>query len=293
MSSIAVLPAVRLVKGAAGTISHQFTDSNGDPSAPPSGVLGVSVVRSDGTSVTSGAVGGSGANPRTTAIGVDELLVTDWLTATWTLDGDAIATDVVEVVGGTLGSAEVLRATDPTLNAKSADELHAKRRIVEDMSLAILGRAIFERFAVERIPVARFGGSLFLSFPDVREIAWARTWSGTTSYDLTSDELGDLVVNDSSFTSPNKAWPYGGTVEVGYRFGMWSCPGDLLDALRKSVRHAFNNFDTGVPAFAASMQTADGFNFGLAGPGNDNWATGDITIDRVINRYKYRPAVIA
>jgi hypothetical protein len=291
MSSIAVLPAVRFVKGAAATISHQFTDSDGEPAAPPAGTLAVAVTRSNGDAVTSGAVAGTGSSPRTTLVGVAEMLQTDWLTATWTLDGDVLAVDVVEVCGGTLGTVAELRATDANLTAEEAASLRAKRKVVEDMSLAILGRAVFERFAVERLPVVRFGGHIFLSFPDVYEIAWVRTWSGTTTYDLTDDELGDLVVADSGFMSPNKAWPYGGTVEVGYRFGMRSCPGDLLEALRKSVRHAFNNFDSGVPAFAASMQTNDGFNFGIAGPGNENWATGDISIDRVVNRYKYRPLV--
>lgn len=295
MPSTRIVPAVRLMRGAAGTISHQFTDSDGEPAAPPSGTLAVSVVRSDGSSVSSGAIAGSGTDARTTSIAAVDLFEVDWLTATWTVDGDPIAVDVVEVVGGHLGTMSELRATDPSLNAVPAEKLLAKRRVVEDTALAVLGRSIFERFYVQR----RDGTgrcSMVLAFPDLLEVAWVKVWSGSTSTSFTAAELAAIPADPAGIAvrTDGGVWPCGErNIEIGFRFGMRACPGDLLDALRKSVRHAVNNFDTGVPAFAASMQTADGFSIGIAGPGNEDWATGDVTIDRVVNRYKHRPLGIA
>lgn len=285
MHAIDVLPSVRLLRAADAVISHQFTDTDGEPGAPPAGVLTVVVTKaSTGTTVTTGAVAGTGTAARTATIAGTEILHTDWLTATWSLDGDFLAVDTIEVVGGTLGTAAELRATDPTLNGKSAAELHEKRRLVEDMSLAVLGRSVFERFYIERLDGMGHGG-LVLSYPDLVEVVWVNEWSGTTATPWAEAVL--VQSNPDGIAVHSSVWPYGRqNIEIAYRFGMRSCPQDLLIALRKSVRHAFTAFDTGVPTYAASMQTADGFNFGLVGPGNENWATGDRDVDRVINRYK-------
>lgn len=289
MSSPAILPGVRLVSGAAGTIAHQFTDSYGDESAPPAGVLAVTVTRSDGTAVTAGGITGTDAEPRAVTIAAADLFTVDRLTATWTVDAEPIAADEVDVVGGTIGSLAVLKATDKTLRNESAEVLRAKRAVVEDMALAVLGRSPVRRFNVERVNGSG-RAQLVLTWPDLIAVRWARhVWTPTSTIALTADELAAIPPDEAGIATRTDwgTWPVGWrNIELGYEFGMTSIPGDLVEALRKSVRHAITGFDTGVPAFAASMQTADGFNFGLAGPGNENWATGDITIDRVVNRYK-------
>jgi hypothetical protein len=287
-SSPAILPGVRLVRGADGSLAHQFLDSDGDEAAPPAGVLAVTVTRSDGSSVAVGAVTGAGSDPRAVTIAAAETANVDRLTATWTLDGTAIAVDEIDVVGGTIGSLAALKATDPTLRKENDATLRVKRAVVEDMALAVLGRSVVERFYVERV-----NGSgrqqLVLTWPDLRTVRWARTVSVGSFTAMTVDELAAIPADEAGIATRTDwgVWPVGWrNIELGYTFGMTDIPGDLLEALRKSVRHAITGFDTGVPTFAASMQTADGFNFGLAGPGNENWATGDIAIDRVVNRYR-------
>lgn len=289
MGSAVILPAARLLKGAAGTISHQFYDSDGEESSPPAGVLAATATRSDGSAVVIGAPAGTGDAPRTVSIGVAELLTVDRITVTWTLDGDPLWIDEVDVIGGTLGSVAQLKATDKTLRQTDTEVILAKRRVVEDMALSVLGRSPFERFHVERVNGSGTS-QLLLSFPDLLEVVWARELSsGSTYRTLGASELATIPPDEAGIATRSDfgVWPVGWrNIEVGYRFGMVPCPGDLLEALRKSIRHAITGFDTGVPAFATSMQTADGFNFGLASPGNDKWATGDISIDRVVNRYK-------
>lgn len=288
MSSPAILPGVRLLRGADGSIAHQFHDGDGDEAAPPAGVLAVTVTRSDGSAVVAGAITGTGTDPRATAIAAAELYTVDRLTATWTVDGDTIATDEVDVVGGTIGSLAVLKATDKTLRNEDDDTLRWKRAVVEDMALAVVGRSVVGRFAVERVNGSG-RSQLVLTWPDLVAVRWARNLYVGGSTALTDGELATIPPDEAGIATRTDfgVWPVGWrNIELGYAFGMRSIPGDLLEALRKSVRHAITGFDTGVPTFAASMQTADGFNFGLAGPGNENWATGDISIDRVVNRYK-------
>lgn len=290
-----IMPASRLVKGAEGSLTHQFTDSDGEPSAPPAGTIAVTVARSDGTAVSTGSVTGSSDEPRAVTVAVTELLVTDWLTATWTLDGSEIAVDTFEVCGGTLGSIAALKTTDPNLNTTPNETLLTKRRTVEDMSLVVLRRAVFERFCVERVD-GTGTARLPVAFGDVREVAWVKVWSSTTSTSFTAAELAAIPATEGATLTRTDGgvWPCGvRNIEVGYRFGMRACPGDLLDALRKSVRYALTSFDSGVPSRATAMTTGDGFSIGLAGPGNDDWATGDVEVDRVVNRYKRRSFGIA
>lgn len=287
MRSIDVFPSARLHRAADGVISHQFTDSVGEPGAPPTGELTVAVTHSDGVTVAVGAIEGDDSEARTVTVDAGEILRTDWLTAVWSLDDIVIATDLIEVVGGTIGTVAQLQATDSNLTSVEDDAIIEARTTVEDMSLAILGRSVFERFYVER----RDGTgrhSMVLAWPDLIEVAWVRGWSGITSEMwATDDVIGITRDSDGIAHLAEQIWSWGyRTIEIGYRFGMRGCPRDLLMALRKSVRHALNEFDTGVPAYAASMQTADGFSIGIAGPGNEDWATGDINIDRVVNRYK-------
>lgn len=294
MRSIAVLPATRVVKGVAATFTHQFVDQDGEPAAP-SGTVTVAAVDSEGSTVALGSVSGSGTDPRSvsTSSVVSDV---DHITLTWSDDGTEVATDVVEVVGGTIGTVAAIKATDPSINAEPAATVLAKRKTVEDLATRVLGRSPFERFYVERVD-GTGTDRLQLAWPDLISVKWARVYSNATSYvELTAAELAAIPADQggAAVRSDGDIWECGRrNIEIGYRFGLRELPGDLREALHKSVRHAITQFDTGVPTFAASMTTADGFSMGIAGPGNEQWATGDRDVDRVINGYRFRRVQVA
>lgn len=292
---VPTLPATRIVRGASGAeLSHQFVDSDGEPAAP-SGTVTVAVTRSDGSTVTPGAVAGSSTDPRTVLLAVADVAEVDWLTAVWSDDGTEVFTDTVEVVGGVIMSLATAKSLDPTLAAKE-EAFPRARRAVEDMVTAELGRSLVERFYTERIS-GTGTNCVVTSWPDVLEVKWAKIWtSATESTSLTAAELAAIPSNTAGILerTDGSVWPSGTVnIEVGYRFGMLDLPTDLRDNLVLAVRHHLVKLTNGVPYQSETIRTADGILMSLARPGVGNSITGNDDVDAAIRRHGFMQFGIA
>ena len=290
MHTLAAFPAQRIVRGAvSATISHQFTDADGAPADPASaGEVTVTVTRSDGDTVTTGAVAGTGTDPRTVSIALAELTVTDVLTAVWSLADGAVAVDEVEVVGGTIGSLSRIKALDTSLASESDGDLLRARRAVEDVLVSELGRSPVERLVVERLD-GTGTPRLWAKWPDIREVAWARVWtSPSTSTALTADELAAIPATPGRALerTDGRSWPVGRrNVEVAYRFGMPALPGDIADNLILAIRYHLVLFDTNKAFLSEQMRLPDGTIVGANRPGVGRSITGNDDIDASIRRH--------
>lgn len=285
-----VLPDQRIVRGASdATISHQFFDADGDPAAP-SGTVTVAVTRSNGDSVTVGAVSGSGSDPRTATIGLAELTVVDRLTAVWSVDGTVVATDEIDVVGGTVASVAQITASEASIAGESDAILKRARKAAEDKFISTQHRSPFERFYVQRFDGT---GRCHLDgahWPDLVEVRWARVYTSATAYtELTADELSSIIVPDEMARferTDRNVWPYGHrNIEVGYVFGMSQVPQDLRDAFAAATREEVVKFNRSTPAQSTTFTSVDGVSFGLARPGQRGAVYGVDEIDAVFRAY--------
>lgn len=295
------LPATRIVRGAlAATISHQFTDSDGvaiDPTGAGGGTVTVAVTRSStGAAVSVGAVDGSGTDPRSVSVALAELADVDWLTAVWSIDGVAVATDVVEVVGGILMSQTAAAEIDKTLGtaAVSPGNFRRARLATEDTLTVELGRSPFERFYTERVP-GTGDSHLVLSWPDLIEVTAVNVWHGTESTALTADELASIVLPGGRFVerTDGGAFPEAAQIEVFYRFGMRALPTDLRDNLAMAIRHHLKKFDAGLPFLGSTLELEGGALLRQNRPGVGASITGNDDIDARIRAYRFDPVIAA
>lgn len=289
------LPEQRIVRGASdATIGHQFVDADGDAAAP-SGTVTVSVTRSDGTAVVVGSVSGTLTAPRTVTIGVAELSVVDQLTAVWSVDAVAVATDTIDVVGGTIGSKAALVAAEPSISTEADDVIKRARNAAENRFISTQNRS-----PVARLTVERFDGTgrpwLSGEWPDLVEVRWARVYSSPTTYTaLTADQIAAINTPDplARFERTDTCWPCGrNNIEIGYVFGMESLPQELREAFAGAVRAQITATNTGVPDNAVGWASADGINYQIATPGQRGAIYGIPRVDDVWNRYRDpRPAI--
>ena len=284
------LPEQRIVRGASdATISHQFYDADGDPAAP-SGTVTVAVSRSDGTAVTVGAVDGATTAPRTVTVALAELATIDRLTAVWSLDGTAVATDTIDVVGGTVGSISAITTAESSISTESDSVLKRARKAAEDRFTSTQGRSPFQRLYVQRFDgtgTCRLDGA---HWPDLAAVRWARVYTNATTYTaLTADELAAIIVPDEFARferTDGKAWPCGrNNIEVGYVFGMSQVPQDLRDAFAAATREEVVKFNRSTPGQSTTFTSVDGVSFGLSRPGQRGAVYGVDEIDAVFREY--------
>ncbi len=284
----------RIVRGAIdASISHQFHDADGDAD-DPNGTVTVAVTRSDGTSVTVGAVAGTGTDPRTATIGVAELATVDQLTAVWSLDGTAIATDTIDVVGGTVGSVAALRGREKSIAGQPDPVVKAARKAAEDHFVSTYGRLPFHRFEVQTFHSdggPRLPGAFW---PDLVEVRWGRVYSSATSYvELSAAQLAAIEAPDtmSGFARHDTCWPCGRVV-LGYVAGMSQIPEDLFRAFAQATRREITLFNNGVPDLTPTFAITEGGPVGLDRPGGKK-AYGIADIDSVFHAYRDpRPMVV-
>ncbi len=286
---VPTLPAARIVRGASGAqLSHQFTDSDGEPAAP-TGAVTVAVTTSDGTAVAglSVTIPDPTSDPYTVDLAPADVASVDWLIAEWSVDGSTVATKTVEVVGGVIMDFATASAIDPSLADKSAAFPRA-RRATEDTITAELGRSPFERFYTERID-GTGSDELFVSWPDVTEVVWVRTRSGSTTTTWTAENVAAITPSISgALRRPSGAvWPLGcQNVEIGYRFGMIDLPTDLRDNLVLAIRHHLAKFKAGLPFLGETINLGDGAVLRANRPGVGASITGNDEVDASIRRHR-------
>lgn len=296
MSTTTFVADQRLVVGSPAVLRWQPSDSEGEPTAP-SGTVTVAVVRSDGTAVlASGTATTTVGTAATVTVPLAQALATDVLTATWSVDGLAVAQTTAELVGGVYVSATEVRAMDDSLSnaAKYPTTLiQAARAEVEAMFEDAARRAFVPRFRVDLLtaPGAR---QIVVRRPDVRSVRWAREirWDGN-EYPI---DVTDLEVSSSGVVTRwgSAPWPpEPSKVRIGYEYGLASPPADLKRAIVAAIRVRLNTFKTAVPDRAVSFTQIEGGTVQLATPGTYGWITGVPEIDESLKRYKFHTAGIA
>lgn len=186
---------IRVLRTAKATLSRTFyLDEVG---TDPTGSVGVSVTRLDGTVVESGVAAGTG-NPGEVTYTFAGRDVLDHLVLTWsaTVGGDAIVLDQdrIEVVGGFLFGLAQGRAADPVLQntAKFPTATLIDDRIeTEDECERITGQAWVPRFARETLS-GNGSTALILSAPHVRAIRSVSVGGVVSAGDTFGGELGLL-----------------------------------------------------------------------------------------------------
>lgn len=291
---ITVVADQRVVAATPTSIRWQPVDSSGEPTSTSPGTVTVGIARSDGSVlVAAGAatVVGSGDTPdRSYALTAAQTEAIDVLTATWTVAAVTVATTVVETVGGQLVTAADFRGREGSMTAQQNEAIYAARREVEDAVTDSCNRAFTRRLHVDRLSGS---GSceLVLSWPDLREVRWARVYSSATDYTVfAADELAAIPPAGSGVATRTDGgiWPCGvSNVELGYVHGGDRPPADLVAALRRAIRQALTRPLSPIPDQSIAFQTIDGVNAQLATPGIGLWVTGIPYVDEVLKRYRF------
>ncbi|MEO6571023.1 MAG: hypothetical protein ABIO83_05700 [Ilumatobacteraceae bacterium] len=209
-----------------------------------------------------------------------ELSTIDRFVALWAIGGVVVASEVVDVVGGTIGSVDNIRTAEPSLIGETDEAIKRARAAAEDRFVSTQNRSPFQRLHVQTLYGSGPSHLDGFAFPDLVEIRWARVYSDAVSYTslTTSDLVGDTVPDLYSRSS-------GGRVDVGYVFGMSQIPQDLRAAFYAAVRAQITRTNTGIPDKAVGWGSIDGINFQIATPGQRGAIYGIPEIDDVWNRY--------
>lgn len=271
------------------TLTATFYDG-GETAADP-GTVTVTITRSDGTAVVSGAATtGAGAAARTYALSAQTRL--DHLTAVWTgTVGGRQLTTRHEIVGGFYADLSEIRALDALANTTKYPE-------------AVLSRARWQAEAkfedatgVAWVPrhdrQTAFGDNttqVLLRWPRPRSLI-AVTVNGTTASDLTLFSLYDTGIVERT---SGAIWPRGvtstGNVTVEYTHGYDRPPEDLRQAFMTYVRYLVLDTTSRIPDRASSYSTEFG-TFQLVTAGFLR-PTGLPEIDVVLNEHSHRVAGI-
>lgn len=284
-----VIPHQQIVAGVAATLVWVYVDEDGTPGDAP-GAVTVAVddstgaaVLADGAAALSGDVEGRYERALTAA----QTATLDVLSATWSIDGDTVATTLVEVRGPFPFTIAEARASHTTLANEGkypTEDLVEARTDVEDELEWICARAFTPRF---RTVTLNGGGERALHLPDgdLRSIR-SCTVDGTA---LSVGELADLVVYDSGRVerAAGDVWPWGQeNVTIGYEFGLDRLPPSVKRASLLRLRELLNQDTRAVPA-TATQASAKGITVGLD---RTEFETGNPLVDPVYRRWSRRVA---
>ena len=267
------------------TLSATFYDSDGESAVDP-GTVTVTITRSDGSAVVTGAAtSGSGAAARTYSLAAQTRL--DHLTVVWSgsLGGRRVTT-AVEVVGAfyaELGEIRALDALSNTSNYPTA-KLERARNQAEDAFEDVTGVAWVRRHARELLDgtgVPR----LTLGHQEPRSLI-AVSIDGAAAADLTAFRLYpfSVVERTAGATWPKEAAGGGQNVVVEYTHGFDEPPADLREAFLVYVRDRLLMGNSRIPDRASLMSTDFG-TFSLVTAGGQRY-TGLPDVDAVLQRYR-------
>lgn len=284
-----VIPHQQVVAGVAATLVWVYADEDGNPGDAP-GTVTVAVddstgaeVLADGAATLSADIAGRYERALTAA----QTATLDILTATWSIDGDVVATTLVEVRGPfpfTIAEARASHETLANAGKYPTAAIVEARADVEDELEWICARAFTPRFRV----VTLNGGSeraLRLPDGDLRSVR-SCTVDGTA---LSAGELADLLVYDSGRVerAEGDVWPWGQeNVTIGYEFGLDLLPPSVKRASLLRLRELLNQDSRAVPA-NATQASAKGISQTLD---RTEFETGNPLVDPVYRRWSRRVA---
>lgn len=281
------VPDRQILRGAAATLSWQPTGADGEP-ADPGAAVTIGVTTAAGATVVAAGTATVGATtePRTYDLAARADL--DLLTATWSVDGDAVATQLVEIVGGYWFTVDDVITRDPNMNGQTypADRVLAVRAEVEAELEDLTNAAWVPRY--RRAEVAG-SGECTLYLPDVyvRAVRSVRRYTTATAYTtFSSDQVAALAITEGGAIEAQWTFDRACRYVVEYEHGAQRPPADLRNAAITLLRYRMNTHRAGVPDRATSM-TSGGVSYSLTTPGLRGAVTGIPDVDVVIERYAY------
>lgn len=247
----------RILAGAPATLTAAFYDG-GEALVDP-GTVTVTVTRSDGTAVVTGAATtGTGAAVRTYLLPAQTRL--DHLTATWTASSGRTGTTRHEIVGGFYAELAEIRALDAvTSEAKYPTALlEVARRQAEDRFEQATGAAWVRRHARDTLS-GNSAARMVLPRRPPRSLIGV-TIAGVVSADLTLFRLYDegVIERTAGATWPKDTFGGGGNVVVEYVHGYDAPPADLKQAFLTYVRYLLLDTRSRIPDRATAMSTEFG-----------------------------------
>jgi hypothetical protein len=300
VAPITQLASQQIVQGSTASATVTFQDQNGEPRAPI-GTVTVQAVRSDGTVLKAAGTG--------TTTGIDgitvivpltpaETSILDVLTFTWSEVNGAVATTVVEILGGhyfTLAYArQTERALQDTVKYPDADLLRVRKE-VEIECERITGRSFIPRFRLDQADAGAVRRAsptpIRLAKIDVRTIRWVKVMGvkyAAMYYEL--DSSGRLYFGKGVGLAPEQIanGPWRGDlpvlVEIGYEYGWPSPPDDLKRATVLRLRYRLTSDKSSISERATALTTPDG-TFPLSTPGMRGARTGIPEVDEIYDDY--------
>jgi hypothetical protein len=250
------MPDTRILVDTAATLSVTFYD--GETVIDP-GTVTVTVTRSDGTAVVTGAAtAGTGAAARTYTLAAQTRL--DHLSAVWTGTGARKLTTRHEVVGGFYATLPEIRALDALTNTTKypTATLEAARAVAEDRFEEATGVAWVPRHEREVLSGVGTSRLLLTRYPPRSLIAVSV--DGTAVSDLTTFRFypEGTLERKSALTFPREASGGGGNVIVEYTHGEDAPPWDLKQAFLVYVRYLILDTTSRIPDRATGMTTEFG-----------------------------------
>jgi len=271
----------RVIRGRSLTLSKTFYEDGvaTDPDSPPT----VAITRSDGTTVTAGAVvDETPAGTWSVTVQAADNLLLDTLTADWTGVVNGVAqeyVDYVEVAGDVLFSIADARALKPLDNATQyplADVI-AMRTTVEEALEDACGVAFVPRYRLETVDGP--GSTSLLLRPRTTLIRSATV--GTTT--LSAGDLADLRYSPTGLVSGYN-WTCGSSnITVGYEHG-WVTPPERMKRAALMLTKAWL-VSGPVDDRAATFSSAEGGTYGMVVPGRNGSRFGVPEVDATCDQY--------
>jgi hypothetical protein len=241
------------------------------------GAVTVTVKSDDGTTIATGAAGGTGAAPRTFQLTATHTAQLDRLTVSWASGTLGTLTTIVEVAGDFLFTINDARAAGLAAVDFDDDQVAATRVRVEQALEDTCGLAFVPRY--DRAVIFPRGMWLRVGRPYLRRVRWASTLVGGITTTLAPSSITALQINPSGFIG-GYAWPYRyGTVTIGYEHGMDRPPEPVKAAALEYARFLLTQ-DQSIDSRAERLVTDDGTL--IFGGG----ATGIPAVDRIIDAYR-------
>lgn len=216
------------------------------------GTVAVTVTASDGTIVSSGTAGGSGAVARSYDLTPADTALLDTLTVTWVSPSLGTIRTIVDVAGGFVFTTDRLRTRFPDTTTYPQTTLEEARAFAEEELEDALGYALAPRFAREIF--SGNGDTLLRLRPFVRAIR-------SITVDGADQPLDGYTFAGSLLSGP--CWQTGvGNVVVGYEHGLDSPPAGAsraaLDVATDYLAGTTGGTGTGIDPRATSIVTVDG-----------------------------------
>jgi len=286
---------VRVLRNTAlSVLSPTFVGADGETPTDTASTPTAAVSREDGTSLSALTVTASSVSDGvySAALTTTHTSQLDRLKVTWGGTAGSLAQSYVtelEVVGAHYATIPEIR-DERGLDNMTTFPLHLIRRVRDKWAQQIedaCGVAFVPRYERD---VLRGDGTPYLALSKIRPLSLIAVTIDGVSQTLTDFTLHDtgLIEYEGSVFPTSSTGP---NVVVTYEHGFPNVPEDIRHEVVKAIRQELLRYVKDLPTDAISQAFPDGPTIRYSTPGTDR-PTGILSLDAVLNRYKFRaPAV--